>query len=135
MVAVGIGSKADLIADNAVPATDSLRVGLMVTEKPSRKGDLAMNYRQIAWASRGLWIAAVAVAAVLFVRGSTTSSSDGRRAILLSPVERDPVLGEMRAMLTRFKVSCRACTPTISSRPRPRRAPAAWQQRSISIRG
>lgn len=58
-----------------------------------------MNYRLIAWATLGLWIATVAVVAILFVRGSTAPSSDGRRAILLSPAERDLVLGEMRAML------------------------------------
>lgn len=58
-----------------------------------------MNYRLIAWVSLGLWLATVIVVAVLFVRGSTAPSSDGRRAILLSPAERDLVLGEMRTML------------------------------------
>ena len=58
-----------------------------------------MKYRMIAWVSLGLWVVTAAVVAVLFVRGSTAPSTDGRRAILLSPAERDLVLGEMRAML------------------------------------
>jgi cytochrome c556 len=59
-----------------------------------------MNYRLIAWMSLGLWLATVVVFAVLFVRGSTAPATDGRRAILLSPAERDLVLAEMRTMLT-----------------------------------
>ena len=58
-----------------------------------------MNYRLVAWISIGLWLMTAAVVAVLFVRGSTVTSTDGRQAILLSPAERDLVLGEMRAML------------------------------------
>jgi len=58
-----------------------------------------MNYRILAWASLGLWLATVIVAAVFFIRGQTTPSADGRRAIALAPAERDLVLGEMRAML------------------------------------
>lgn len=59
----------------------------------------ATNYRRIAWASLGPWLATVIVVAVLFVRGRTAPSTDGRRAILLNPAGRDLVLGEMRAML------------------------------------
>jgi cytochrome c556 len=58
-----------------------------------------MNYRMLAYVSLGLWLATVIVAAVFFVRGQTTPSADGRRAIQLAPAERDLVLGEMRAML------------------------------------
>lgn len=58
-----------------------------------------MNYRIVAWTSLGLWLVTVAVAAVYFVRGQTEPSTDGRRAVMLSPAERDLVLGEMRNML------------------------------------
>lgn len=47
-----------------------------------------------------LWVLTVALFAVFFVKGTTTVSSDQRRAIMLSPVEKDLVLGEMRTMLT-----------------------------------
>jgi len=59
-----------------------------------------MNYRNLAYVSLGLWLATVIVAAVFFIRGQTTPSADGRRAIQLAPAERDLVLGEMRAMLS-----------------------------------
>lgn len=58
-----------------------------------------MNYRLIAWVSLGLWLLTAVVVVVLFVRGSTAPATDGRRAILLSPAERDLVLGEMRTLL------------------------------------
>lgn len=58
-----------------------------------------MNYRMLTWLSLGLWLATVIVIAVFFIRGQTTPSADGRRAIALAPAERDLVLGEMRAML------------------------------------
>ncbi len=59
-----------------------------------------MNYRLIAWASLGLWLATAIVVVVLFVRGSAAPATDGRLAIPLTPAERDLVLGEMRTMLT-----------------------------------
>lgn len=59
-----------------------------------------MNYRMLAYLSLGLWLATVIVAVVLFIRGQTTPSADGRRAIQLAPAERDLVLGEMRTMLS-----------------------------------
>jgi len=47
-----------------------------------------------------LWILTVGLFAIFFVKGTTTVSSDERRTILLSPSEKDLVLGEMRTMLT-----------------------------------
>lgn len=47
-----------------------------------------------------LWVVTVGLFAIFFVKGTTTVSSDQRRAILLSPIEKDLVLGEMRTMLT-----------------------------------
>jgi len=58
-----------------------------------------MNYRILAFVALGLWIATVLVVAVLFVRGQTVPSADGRRAVVLAPAERDLVLAEMRNML------------------------------------
>jgi mono/diheme cytochrome c family protein len=46
-----------------------------------------------------LWVLTVGIFGIYFVKGATTVSSDQRRAILLSPSEKDLVLGEMRTML------------------------------------
>jgi hypothetical protein len=58
-----------------------------------------MTTRVLALVAIGLWLVTVAVAVVLFVRGQTAPSTDGRQAILLAPAERDLVLAEMRTML------------------------------------
>ena len=58
-----------------------------------------MNYRRLFWGALGLWLALVAGAGWLFVRGVTAPSSDGRTAVRLSPAERDKVLAEMRTLL------------------------------------
>jgi len=58
-----------------------------------------MNYRRLFWFSLGLWLVLVAAVGLLFVRGMTTPSSDGRAAIRLSPPERDKILIEMRTLL------------------------------------
>lgn len=49
--------------------------------------------------SLALWVVTVGVFAIFFVKGTTSVSSDQRRAITLSPQEKDLVLGEMRTML------------------------------------
>lgn len=54
---------------------------------------------RLASASLLLWLVTALGAGVLFMRGATAPSSDGRTAILLAPAERDFVLGEMRGML------------------------------------
>lgn len=46
-----------------------------------------------------LWLATLAGAAVLFVRGRTAPAPDGRTAILLPRADRDLVLAEMRNLL------------------------------------
>jgi hypothetical protein len=46
-----------------------------------------------------LWLLTVGVFAFFFVRGTTSVSTDQRRSVNLSPVEKDLVLGEMRTML------------------------------------
>jgi|GEM_PF-145093 len=46
-----------------------------------------------------LWVLTVGVFAFFFVRGTTSVSTDQRRSVNLSPVEKDLVLGEMRTML------------------------------------
>lgn len=58
-----------------------------------------MNTRSLALAAIGLWLVTIVLLVTLFVRGQTTASSDGRRAIALAPAERDLVLFEMRNML------------------------------------
>ena len=47
-----------------------------------------------------LWIITIGVFGYFFVTGSTEKSTDNRKAVLLSPPERDLILGEMRTMLT-----------------------------------
>jgi hypothetical protein len=46
-----------------------------------------------------LWVATIAGAVTLFVRGHTTLSPDGRLAVILADDEKDMILGEMRGML------------------------------------
>jgi hypothetical protein len=50
-------------------------------------------------ASVVLWIVTVVAGGWLFVRGWTTTGSDGRTEILLAGAERDQILGEMRQLL------------------------------------
>lgn len=49
--------------------------------------------------SLALWVLTIGVFAFFFVRGATSVSTDQRRSVNLSPVEKDLVLGEMRTML------------------------------------
>jgi hypothetical protein len=49
--------------------------------------------------SLALWVLTIGVFAFFFVRGTTSVSTDQRRSVNLSPVEKDLVLGEMRTML------------------------------------
>ncbi len=58
-----------------------------------------MTARTLALIAIALWIVTVAVGAVLFFRGYTTPSADGRVAVRLNPAERDFVLTQMRGML------------------------------------
>lgn len=46
-----------------------------------------------------LWVVTIGVFGYFFVTGSTQKSADNRMTVLLSPPERDMVLGEMRSML------------------------------------
>jgi len=46
-----------------------------------------------------LWCITLAGIMTLFVRGYTTTSPDGRIAVILTDAEKDMVLGEMRGML------------------------------------
>lgn len=46
-----------------------------------------------------LWVITIGVFGYFFVTGSTQKSTDNRTAVLLSPPERDLILGEMRTML------------------------------------
>jgi cytochrome c556 len=50
-------------------------------------------------ASVVLWIVTVVAGGWLFVKGWTTTGSDGRTEILLAGAERDQILGEMRQLL------------------------------------
>jgi len=49
--------------------------------------------------SLGLWVLTVGLFGFFFVKGTTSISTDQRRSVNLSPVEKDLVLGEMRTML------------------------------------
>jgi cytochrome c556 len=46
-----------------------------------------------------LWILTITVVGWFFVKGWTTTGSDGRTEILLAPIERDQILAEMRQLL------------------------------------
>ena len=47
-----------------------------------------------------LWVITIGVFGYFFVTGSTQKSTDNRTAVLLSPLESDLILGEMRTMLS-----------------------------------
>ena len=47
----------------------------------------------------GLWILTIGVGGWFFVQGWTAQGIDGRTHIVLAPVERDLILGEMRLLL------------------------------------
>lgn len=47
----------------------------------------------------GLWIVTIGVAGWFFVQGWTAQGTDGRAQIVLAPIERDLILGEMRMLL------------------------------------
>ena len=53
----------------------------------------------LCWVMLGLWIVTIAVAGWFFVQGWATQGTDGRTQIMLAPVERDLILGEMRMLL------------------------------------
>jgi len=55
--------------------------------------------RRLCLLSVALWIVTVVVGGWLFVKGWTTTGSDGRVEILLAPAERDQILAEMRQLL------------------------------------
>ncbi len=64
---------------------------------------------RLGWPVAALFAVATFTMVYLFViRGSTLPASDGREAILLSPGERDLVLGEMRAFLMAVQQITRA---------------------------
>jgi hypothetical protein len=69
---------------------------------PVMREEKAMS--KIALTAIVLWVVTAAAAGVLFFRGSTAPSSDGRTAVLLAPTERDFVLGEMRNMLSSVQI-------------------------------
>lgn len=58
-----------------------------------------MTARTLALIAIALWIVIFVVGAVLFFRGYTTPSTDGRVAVRLNPAEREFVLTQMRGML------------------------------------
>lgn len=55
--------------------------------------------RILCWTALLLWVMGAALVGWFFVKGWTTPDSDGRMRILLAPVERDQILGEMRLLL------------------------------------
>lgn len=54
---------------------------------------------RIAVVALVMWVVTISAAAYLFVSGYTTKGSDGRAVVMLTPVERDGVLAEMRGLL------------------------------------
>lgn len=63
-----------------------------------------MTARVLSIAAIALWFVTIAVAVFFFVRGQTQVMPDGRRAVMLTPDERNLVLTEMRGMLETVQV-------------------------------
>lgn len=59
-----------------------------------------MKSNKLASIALLLWVVTIAVFVWFFIRGNTTTSSDGRTAIVLQAGERDLVLSEMRGFLS-----------------------------------
>ena len=58
---------------------------------------------KIAWTAIALWLGTITAAGILFVRGNTAPSPDGRTAVLMSSSERDFVMVEMRSLLAAIR--------------------------------
>jgi hypothetical protein len=58
-----------------------------------------MRKQRVCRAAVILWIVTLIAAGWLFVKGWTTTGSDGRTEILLAAAERDQILAEMRLLL------------------------------------
>lgn len=58
-----------------------------------------MSRNRLAAFAIALWLATIAAAAWVFVRGSTAPGTDGRTAIVLAASEKDFVMSEMRQLL------------------------------------
>jgi hypothetical protein len=58
-----------------------------------------MTSRTLSLIAITLWVVTVIAVVTLFVRGQTTPSTDGRKAVVLTAQEHDLVLMEMRGML------------------------------------
>jgi len=56
-------------------------------------------YKKLFFASAAIWLVTLGAFLIFFIKGNTTTSTDNRRAIHLSPAEKDVVLGEMRTVL------------------------------------
>ncbi len=59
-----------------------------------------MKFNKLASIALLLWVVTIAVFAWFFIRGNTTTGSDGRTAVVLQAAERDLVLSEMRGLLS-----------------------------------
>lgn len=55
--------------------------------------------RRVCMIAVVLWVVTIVLGVGLFVKGMTRPGTDGRTEIVLTPVERDQVLGEMRQLL------------------------------------
>lgn len=58
-----------------------------------------MTSRSVGVTAIVLWVIGAAVVGWIFVKGWTPPGADGRTEIVLAPVERDLILGEMRELL------------------------------------
>lgn len=58
-----------------------------------------MKSNKLAQIALVLWVVTIAAFGWFFIRGNTTTGTDGRTAVVLEPGERDFVLTEMRGLL------------------------------------
>ena len=58
-----------------------------------------MTYKSGFYSALGLWVLTIATAGYFFVKGHTVASTDARTAVMLTDVERDQILAEMRHFL------------------------------------
>ena len=58
-----------------------------------------MTYKVGFLSALALWVVTIATAGYFFVKGHTVTSTDARTAVMLTDVERDQILAEMRQFL------------------------------------
>ncbi|CAH1904132.1 conserved hypothetical protein [Candidatus Nitrotoga sp. HW29] len=81
-------------------STDKRTSFLYISHLDKAHTKLIMKSNKLASIALVLWILTITVFAWFFIRGNTTTGTDGRTAVVLQVSERDLILSEMRGLLS-----------------------------------